>query len=104
EEDLGNKQQNLRMYEQSLSQELMAEQNKLQQELYERLTDYLKEYGQKNNLQYVLKYDVSSDVLFAGDSLDITDPVLKGLNQIYQDEKAGIKSGAKTDSAATKKK
>ena len=100
EEDLGRKQQNLRMYEQSLTQDLMNEEAKLNQELYDRVTAYLKKYGQDNGLHYVLKFDPSSDLLFAGDSLDITEQVIVGLNSEYQQEK----TTPKADSTAAKKK
>src|SRR5690606_27521898 len=53
EEDLGKKQQNLQMYQQSLQQQLLQEEAKLNQELYERITTFLKGYGQKNGLQVV---------------------------------------------------
>src|SRR5688572_2474826 len=100
EEDLAKKQQNLQMYEQSLSQELMNEQNKLNRELYDRITKFLKKYGQDNGLQLVLKYDISSDVLYGVEPLDITSVVVNGLNEAYKTEKAG---GVKADSASVKK-
>lgn len=101
EEDLAKKQQNLQMYEQSLSQELMGEQSRLSRELYERITIFLKKYGQENGLQVVLKYDASSDVLYGVEALDITNIVVKGLNDEYKTEKEGGKS-PKSDSTATK--
>lgn len=97
EEDLQRKQQNLRMYEQSLTQELMAEESRLNKELYDRVTAFLKKYGQTHGLHIVLKFDPTSDVLFAGDSLDITSEVILGLNQEY--EQGGGKTAA--DSTAT---
>jgi outer membrane protein len=87
EEDLTKKQQNLQLYQQSLSQELMNDEAKLNQELYKRITDYLKTYSEQNGLQVVFKYDVSSDVLFGNKALDITDVVVKGLNEVYKTEK-----------------
>ena len=102
EEDLGKKQQNLQMYQQSLQQQLMQEQAKLSEELYERITSFLKEYGQEKGLQVVLKFDPSSDVLYGGESLDITQDVISGLNQSYQSEKQG--PAAKADSTTAKKK
>jgi outer membrane protein len=98
EEDLQRKQQNLRMYEQSLTQELMEEQSKLNKELYDRVTAFLKKYGQTHGLHIVLKFDPTSDVLFAGDSLDITNDVIRGLNDEY--DQGGEKAPA--DSAATR--
>lgn len=86
EEDLQKKQQNLRVYEQSLTQELMGEEAKLNKELYDRVTAFLKKYGQSNGLHIVFKFDQTSDVLFAGDSLDITSEVIAGLNSEYASE------------------
>ncbi|HEY8511071.1 MAG TPA: OmpH family outer membrane protein [Cyclobacteriaceae bacterium] len=94
EEDLQRKQQNLRMYEQTLTQELMAEESKLNKELYDRVTSYLKKYGQTNGLHIVLKYDQTSDVLFAGDSLDITNEVIRGLNEEFEQKDGTAKAPA----------
>jgi len=101
EEDLGKKQQNLQLYQQSLGQRLAEEEAKLNRELYERITTYLKEYGAEKGLQVVLKFDPTSDVLFAGEALDISQDVIKGLNEAYTTEKGG--KSAKPDSAAVKK-
>ena len=98
EEDLNKKRQNLSMYEQSLTQELMNEEQKLNKELYDRVTVYLKKYGQEKGLQVVLKLDPTSDLLFGGDSLDITKEVIVGLNEDYKKETA-----SPADSTAVKK-
>jgi outer membrane protein len=87
EEDLTKKQQNLQMYQQSLSQELMGEEAKLNKELYDRITNFLKTYGKENGIQAVFKFDPSSDVLFGAEALDITATVVKGLNDAYKVEK-----------------
>lgn len=102
EEDLGKKQQNLQLYQQSLQQQLMQEEAKLNKELYDRITGFLKEYGQEKGLQVVLKFDPTSDVLYGGAGLDITQDVIKGLNESYQTEKKS--PAAKSDSTAAKKK
>jgi outer membrane protein len=95
EEDLGKKQQNLQLYEQSLSQQMMQEQGKLNEELYDRITSFLKTYGKEKGLQVVLKYDQTSDVLFGNDPLDISQDVIKGLNEAYKTENAKADSTAK---------
>ena len=102
EEDLGKKQQNLQLYQQSLQQQLMQEEAKLNKELYDRITKFLKGYGQEKGLQVVLKFDPTSDVLYGGESLDITQDVIAGLNKMYEEEKTGAK--AKADSTAKAKK
>ncbi|HZX74391.1 MAG TPA: OmpH family outer membrane protein, partial [Cyclobacteriaceae bacterium] len=45
EEDLGKKQQNLQLYQQSLSQELSSDEAQMNTELYSKVTAYLKKYG-----------------------------------------------------------
>lgn len=100
EEDLGKKQQNLQLYQRSLEQEIMTEQAKMNEELYAKITAYLKVYGEENGLQVVLKYDPSSDLLYGGKTIDITQDVITGLNSAYQAEKA--KPTTKKDSTATK--
>lgn len=102
EEDLAKKQQNLRLYQESLSQELAGDEAKMSQELYAKVTDYLKKYGEEQGIQLVLKFDPSSDVLFGNPGLDITKDVLTGLNEAYRVEKE--KAPAKKDSTAAKKK
>jgi outer membrane protein len=98
EEDLTKKQQNLQLYQQSLSQQLMDEEAKLNKALYDRVTAFLKKYGQEKGLEVVLKYDPTSDVLYGRPALDISQDVIKGLNETYQLEK----STNKADSAGRK--
>lgn len=102
EEDLGKKQQNLQLYQRSLEQELMGEQAKMNEDLYSKVTEYLKLYGKDKNLQVVLKFDPSSDVLYGNSAIDITQDVIKGLNESYKVDQAQAKT--KADSVAAKKK
>lgn len=101
QEDLMKKQNNLQMYEQTLSQEMADEQNTVNKELYDRVTAFLKKYGTGKGLNIVFRFDTSSDVLYAGDSLDITWDVIDGLNKEYRAEK-GV--GARKDSTQSKPK
>lgn len=104
EEDLGKKQQNLQMYQQTISQQLMEEEAKLNKELYDRVTAYLKKFAAEKDLHFVLKFDVSSDVLYAGEALDVSNDVIQGLNAEYEQEKGGgTKAPAKKDTTSTKK-
>jgi outer membrane protein len=89
EEDLAKKQQNLQLFEQRITQELMNDQAKLNEELYKRVTVFLKKYGEEKGLQLVFKLDPSSDMLYGQGALDITTDVLAGLNMEYKTEKEG---------------
>ncbi len=102
EEDLGKKRQNLQLYQESLSQEMQIEQEKMTKDLYNRVTSYLKKYGQEKDLQVVLKYDATSDLLFGGETLNISKDVINGLNELYKSEQAT--NLARKDSIAGKKK
>ncbi|NJN25583.1 MAG: OmpH family outer membrane protein [Cyclobacteriaceae bacterium] len=95
EEDLRKKQQNLMMYQEQLGQQLMGEEAKMNADLYDKVSDYLADYGKNKNLQIVLTYTKGSGVLYANDSLDITKEIIAGLNDEYNQ---GEETGAKTDS------
>lgn len=88
EENLMKKQQNLRMYQENLSQQLLKQESEINRELYEKVTSFLDGYSKKNGLQLVVKYNQGSDVLYASDSMNITDAVIEGLNTAYTAEKA----------------
>ena len=100
EEDLQKKGQNLQLYEQSLQQQMADETNRIAQELYTKLTDYLKTYSKERGIAVVVKYDRESDVLYAGDSLDISKDVIKGLNDAWKIESTN--TPADTTKAKTK--
>jgi outer membrane protein len=86
EEDLMKKQQNLKLYEQGLAQQLVGEEGKINQELYDKVSAFLKEYGEENELHMVVKYNPGSDVLYANGGMDITEAVIAGLNADYRNE------------------
>ncbi len=83
EEDLRKKQQNLMQYQQNLSGQLMEEEGKVNDDLYERVSEFLEDYGKNEDFKLVLTYTKNSGVLYADDSLDITQQVVEGLNQEY---------------------
>ena len=95
EDNLRQKQQNLMQYQQQLSQQLAQEQDNMNSQIYDKVSDYLKNYGHDKKLNLVLTYTKGSGVLYANDSLNITDEVIAGLNQQYQAEQAPDK-GKKT--------
>lgn len=107
EEELMKKRNNLLQYQEALGQKLMQEQAKLNEQLYDNVAAYLKEYGQKENLDVVLTYTKGSGVLYASDSLDITKAVIAGLNDRHKNATAGkpeeAKKEVKESSAAPKK-
>ena len=96
EEDLMKKQQNLKLYEQSLMQELANDEAKISQELYDQVSRVVADYGRSNNVQLVVKFNQGSDVLFANEGLNITNEVIQLLNEDY-------KNGVSTSNADSTK-
>lgn len=101
EEDLRKKQQNLLMYQEQLGQQLMQEEAKMNEQLYDKLSDYLRVYGSNQDLQFVLGYSRGGGVLYASDSLDITEQVIVGLNNAYKVEQSGGTATSSADSTST---
>lgn len=86
EEDLLKKQQNLRLYQENLSQQLLQEEAKMNKALYDKITGFLKTYGEQNDIHLVVKYSQGSDVLYANEGMDITSLVIDGLNKEHNEK------------------
>jgi outer membrane protein len=88
EERLARKQDELARYQQNASNALAEEEMNLNEKLYGKITDYLKLHAKDNGYKFVLTYSTSSpSVLYADESLDITQQVLTALNDSYKKEK-----------------
>lgn len=83
EEDLTRKQQNLQQYQQTLTQELLKEEAKLNRELYEAVSSYLENYGKENGLDFIFKHSTGGEIWYGNQALDITTPIIEGLNAQY---------------------
>jgi len=91
QENLMKKEQSLMQYQQSLQQQLMRDESLVTNELYEKVSGFLRDYGKKNNYQLVLTYTKGSGVWYAHDSLNITEQVIDGLNEAYKKPAEGDK-------------
>ena len=80
EEKLMGKQQNLLQLKESLIDQLQEQESVMNDSVYYHLSGYLKEFNKSRNHLFIMRYERGSGVLFANDSLDITQEVLKGLN------------------------
>jgi outer membrane protein len=107
EEDLMRKQQNLLRYQETLTQDMMKEEAEVNRKLYERVSDYLKDYALKNGYTVVLNYKPGSVLLYGHEAMDVTKEVVKGLNDAFDETKnAGTSkkpdAKAKNDTTSTK--
>ena len=87
EDELMRKQQNLSQYQEALNQDLMNEQAKINDQLYDHVATYLKENASSMGYQVVLNLKRGAGMLYGSDTLDITYKVLEGLNAKYKKEK-----------------
>jgi len=87
EQGLAQKEQNLLQYRESISRQLLEEEQKLSKKLNENVYDYLERYCEAQGHIYVLPYSrVGGGVLFGDSTLDVTSEVIKGLNAEYQEK------------------
>jgi outer membrane protein len=85
EQELMAKQQQLVQNKEVQMGALMAEEQKLSEQLNKKVQEYVKKFCKDKNYQYVLGYTgMTSNILFKNDSLDITQPILRGLNEEYK--------------------
>ncbi|MFM9074256.1 MAG: OmpH family outer membrane protein [Bacteroidota bacterium] len=89
--------ENLELFKQSVSQSLLADQDKFNKDLYGKISGFLKTYAEQNGLQLVVQYTTASDVLYGAEPLDITKAVLDGLNEAYRQESGKLKTPAKEE-------
>lgn len=78
---LGQMQQSLETRKQSLTEQLVKEQDDFNKDLKARLDAFLADYNKTRNYDYILSYSsAGSAILYANKALDITKDVVAGMN------------------------
>ncbi len=85
---LQKEQQEIVQYRDRAAQGLAMEEQKKNEELYNKIYEYLKKYNAQNKYEFVLGYTKGGGILFADTNNDVTKKVLDGLNQEYKDKQA----------------
>ncbi|MDD2438374.1 MAG: OmpH family outer membrane protein [Massilibacteroides sp.] len=78
-----NKQQELQALDERLTQELMLEQQKLNQQLRDTIVSHLKVFNQTKGYQVIFSNTMGDNILLAGDAYDITSEFIGYLNKNY---------------------
>ena len=87
EQRLQREQQQEQSYEQNASAQLQDEQNVEMKKLYDKIADFTKDYAKEKGYKIVLTYSKNNTSMLYGDpSLDVTDDVVKRLNEAYAKE------------------
>lgn len=77
---------NLEQYKATLQEKIEKEDNALTDGVYNQVNTYIKEYGEKNGYTVILGTMTGGNILFAKDYIDVTDEVMKGLNEKFKGE------------------
>ena len=80
QQKLAKKEQELQELEAKLTQDIMLENQKLNVQLADSLTNYLKEFNADGRYHVILSNTAKDNVLMATEQYDITDEVVAGLN------------------------
>ncbi len=86
EESLMRKEQDLRLFSENAAAKLQEDQNKFNEQLFDKVSKYLKEHTKEKSYKIVFNFTKGSGILYANDSLDITNEVLEGLNKQYKEK------------------
>jgi Outer membrane protein len=91
QQGLQQKQQGIYQLQDQLRTEMADEQQVMNNKMLNSIMDYLKEYNQNKGYSYIVSHSFGGPVLFADQGLNITNDVLKGLNEKYATTKTDSK-------------
>ena len=78
---LAKKQQDLQALDGKLSQQLIQEQQKMSEQLRDTINKFLKEYNKDRKYELIISNTANDNILYAADGYDITNDVIKLLNE-----------------------
>ena len=85
QKNLTEDQQNLVKLRDQLSQEFTEQQQVMNRQMINEIEKYLKEYTKDHPYHYIFSYAFGQNLLYANDSLEITQEVLSKLNENYKE-------------------
>ncbi len=84
QQKLAKKEQELQELEAKLTQDIMIENQKLNQQLSDSLNSFLDAFNADGRFHVILSNTAKDNVLMANEAYDITDEVIEGMNARYQ--------------------
>ncbi len=88
EQELLQQQQELRNLAGQLENQLMEEERVMNSQVLDYIYEYLEDISSGSDYDYILAKSFGNPVMYADDSLDITQEVLKGINYKYSQDKS----------------
>ena len=86
--------------QEALLRQIQIESDSVRSKLIEDVKDYIKAYGKKQGYDYIYGTGDAATVLYAKDGYDITEEILKQLNDEFKASNGG--SEEKTEATETK--
>lgn len=89
QQELMLKEQKLAEFRDNANERLLKNEQDKNDQLQKSILDYMKKNYDNSNYTYILGYSRGGGILYAKDSLDITNEVINGLNREYKAKKVG---------------
>ena len=86
QERLMRKEQDLLKLKEELHYQLLQEEQKMTIQLNDSILSFVKKFNDTYQYQFILSKTFGGNLLLANDSLNITNSIIKGLNEKYQNE------------------
>jgi len=87
QQQLAQKEQQLYATRDNLAMQLSEEEQVMYRQILDKVMKYLEEYNKDYNYRYIFSNSFGGQLLYTDKSLNITQDVLKGLNEQYNKEK-----------------
>lgn len=100
-QELQKREQEIAIMQQTMMQQLQKESGAEMDSLVKRIKNHIKDYGKKKGYEYIYGTGDAATVLYAKDEYDITNEVLKELNDKYKGSDKSEETAA-TDTKAKK--
>jgi outer membrane protein len=84
ERRLGQQQQQVMQYENAIDEKINEEDQKMMQQVLNQVNSFVEMYALREGYDYILGTTLSGNLLFGNKSLDVTDAVVKELNEQYK--------------------
>lgn len=82
-EILANKQQQVNNYQRAIRKQIQEEDQKITQTVINDINEFVKEYGEEHGYRIILGATGGGNIMYADNSTDLTEKVLKALNEDF---------------------
>lgn len=93
--EIGQMERNLQQRQARLTQELQEQQFKLMQDINKKIEDFLTDYNKEKQFAYILSRQAGDFIYYRDTALNITNDLIKGLNELYNKENTSKKDSKK---------